>query len=258
MMKQILLILLYLSLTGCAFFNTNDYDVANDWTLERLYSEAKRSMQRANYSRAIELYEFVETRYPFGVYGQQALLDLAYVYYKIGNHEQALSTTERFIRLYPQNPHVDYAYYLQGLINYNRNSNISDRIFPSDISQRDISAAMASFQNFSELLYRFPDSTYANDASMRMVHLRNILAKNEVYVAQYYLRRGAYIAAINRSRHVVEYYSRTMSVPDALVIMAKAYSILQLYDLSNDTVRVLKTNYPGHPVLEEIEGITLN
>jgi outer membrane protein assembly factor BamD len=258
MMKKIFLILLYLSLSACALFNNNDSDVANNWTLERLYSEAKRSMQRANYSRAIELYEFLETRYPFGVYGQQSLLELAYVYYKIGNHEQALSTTERFIRLYPQNPHVDYAYYLQGLINYNKNNNISDRFFPTDVSQRDISAAYTSFQNYSELLERFPNSKYADDASMRMVHLRNILAQNEIHVAKYYLRRGIYVAAINRSRYVVESYSRTTSVPDALVIMVKAYRILELYDLAADTVRVLKTNYPSHPGTKEVEGLAMN
>ena len=257
-MKKIILILLYLSLIGCAFFNKDDANSANDWTLERLYSEAKRSMQRANYSRAIELYEFLETRYPFGVYGQQALLDLAYVYYKIGNHEQSISTTDRFIRLYPQNPYVDYAYYLQGLVNFNKNRSVSERIFPTDISQRDITSAYASFQNFSELLERFPDSKYADDASRRMVFLRNILAQNEIHVASYYLRRGTYVAAINRARHVVEYYSRTTSVPDALVIMAKAYRILGLNDLTNDTLRVLKLNYPSHPGVQEIERLAQN
>jgi outer membrane protein assembly factor BamD len=257
-MRKILLILLYLTLSGCAFFSKNDNDVANNWTLERLYSEAKRSMQRANYSRAIQLYEFLETRYPFGVYGQQALLDLAYVYYKIGNPEQSLSTTDRFIRLYPQNPYVDYAYYLQGLVNFSKNRSLSERFFPTDISQRDISAAYASFRNFSELLGRFPNSKYAEDASMRMVYLRNILAQHEIHVATYYLRRGVYLAAINRARYVVENFSRTTSVPDALVIMAKAYRILELHDLANDTLRVLRMNYPSHPGIQEFEGLAFN
>ena len=257
-MKKIFLILLYLSLSGCAFFNKDEGNITNDWTLERLYSEAKSAMQRSNYSRAIELYEFLETRYPFGVYGQQALLDLAYVYYKIGNNEQSISTSDRFIRLYPQNPFVDYAYYLQGIVNFNMNKRVTDRIIQTDSSQRDISNAYISFQKFSELLERFPDSKYVEDASMRMVHLRNILAQNEIHIAKYYLRRDAYIAALNRARYVVDTYPRTTSVPDALVIMAKTYKILELHDLSNDTVRVLQMNYPSHPGILEVEGIVLN
>lgn len=257
MLKKFLCIILIVSLSGCALFG-KDEDEANNWTLERLYSEAKRSMERQNYNRAIELYEFLETRYPFGVYGQQALLDLAYVYYKIGNHEQALSTTDRFIRLYPQNNHVDYAYYLQGLINFSRNKSLTDRFVKTDSSQRDVSSAYASFQNFSELLERFPDSRYAEDAIMRMVYLRNILAQNEIHVANYYMRRNAYIAAINRARFVVENYSKTPSVPDALVVMAKAYRFIELDDLAYDTLRILKINHPSHPGISEVEGIVLN
>ena len=215
-------------------------------------------MLRSNYSRAIELYEFLETRYPFGVYGQQALLDLAYAYYKIGNAEQALATSDRFIRLYPQNPDVDYAYYLQGLVNFNKNKGTLDRIFPTDVSKRDVSAYYAAFQNFSELLERFPESKYADDAAQRMVYLRNILAENELYVASYYLRRGAYIAAVNRAKNVVTNFSRTPSVPEALVIMAKAYRIMELDDLVSDTMRILRNNYPNHPGIEDIERIAQN
>ncbi|NNE36740.1 MAG: outer membrane protein assembly factor BamD [Gammaproteobacteria bacterium] len=257
MLKKIFSIILIVSLSGCALFD-KDEDEANSWTLERLYSEAKRSMQRQNYNRAIELYEFLETRYPFGVYGQQALLDLAYVYYKIGNEEQALSTTDRFIRLYPQNPHVDYAFYLQGLINFNKNKSLSDRFVRTDASQRDVSSAYASFQNFSELLERFPASRYSQDAIKRMVFLRNVLAQNEIHVASYYLRRRAFIAAINRARYVIENYSKTPSVPDALVILAKAYRLIELDDLANDTLRILKMNHPSHPGISEAESIVLN
>ncbi len=257
MLKTLISIILIITLSGCALFD-KDEDEANNWTLERLYSEAKRSMQRQNYNRAIELYEFLETRYPFGVYVQQALLDLAYVYYKIGNQEQALSTTDRFIRLYPQNPHVDYAYYLQGLINFYKNKTLTDRFVRTDASQRDVSSAYASFQNFSELLERFPDSRYREDSIQRMVFLRNVLAQNEVHVASYYLRRRAFIAAINRARYVVENYSKTPSVPDALVIMAKAYRLIELDDLAYDTLRVLKMNHPSHPGISEVEAIVLN
>lgn len=257
-MKKLLAILLCLILSGCAFFNKDDGNPEDTWTIERLYAEAKRAMQSSNYTRAVELYEFLETRYPFGVYGQQALLDLAYVYYKIDNHEEALSTCDRFIRLYPQNPHVDYAYYLQGLVNFNRNRGVADRIFPTEYSERDISSANAAFRNFSELLERFPNSIYAEDAAMRMVYLRNLLAEYEIHVAQYYLRRGAYIGAANRARYVVENFSKTPSVPDALIVMAKAYKVLELNDLSNDALRVLELNYPSHPGIREVRSIVLN
>jgi outer membrane protein assembly factor BamD len=256
-MKKIILLILYLSLSGCALFG-GDSGISNNWTLERLYTEAKQSMLRSNYTRAIELYEFLETRYPFGVFGQQALLDLSYAYYKIGNAEQALATSDRFIRLYPQNPDVDYAYYLQGLINFNKNKGALDRVFPTDVSKRDVTAYYAAFRHFSELLERFPESKYAEDAAQRMVYLRNILAENELYIASYYLRRGAYVAAVNRAKHVVTSFARTPSVPDALIIMAKAYQIMELGDLASDTMRILRNNYPTHPGIEEIEGIALN
>lgn len=256
-MHKILLIVLYLTISGCAFFSKDSVDPAEGWTVERLYTEAKRARENSNYTRAVELYEFLETRFPFGVYGQQALLDLAYVYYKTGDHESALSTSDRFIRLYPQNNHVDYAYYLQGLVNFYRHNRATDRLFPSDTSERDVGFAGSAFQNFSELLNRFPDSIYAEDSAMRMVYLRNILAQYELHVARYYLRRGAYIAAVNRARNVVENYDKTPSVPEALVIMARVYRILDMRDLSDDALRVLELNYPGHPGISETRRIVL-
>ncbi len=257
-MHKILLIVLYLTMSGCSLFGGDDVDPAEGWTVERLYTEAKRARENSNYNRAVELYEFLETRFPFGVYGQQALLDLAYVYYKTGDHESALSTADRFIRLYPQNNHVDYAYYLQGLVNYNRNSRVTDRIFPTDMSERDVASARSAFQNFSELLNRFPDSIYASDSSMRMVYLRNLLAEYEMHVAEYYLRRKAYVAAVNRARNVVENYGKTPSVPEALVILASSYRIMGMKDLSDDAIRVLELNYPGHPGIAETRRIVLN
>ena len=257
-MHKILLIVLYLTISGCALFGGDDVDPAEGWTVERLYTEAKRARENSNYTRAVELYEFLETRFPFGVYGQQALLDLAYVYYKTGDHESALSTADRFIRLYPQNNHVDYAYYLQGLVNYNRNSRVTDRIFPTDMSQRDVASARSAFQNFSELLNRFPDSVYASDSSMRMVYLRNLLAEYEMHVARYYMRRKAYVAAVNRARNVVENYGKTPSIPEALVILARSYRIMGMNDLSDDAIRVLELNYPGHPGIAETRRIVLN
>jgi len=197
------------------------------------------------------------TRFPFGVYGQQSLLDLAYAYYKTEDFESAMSACDRFIRLYPQNPHVDYAYYLKGLVNFNRGRGLTERFLPIDSSQRDQSSAMTSFQSFSELVAKYPQSEYAEDARKRMVFLRNRLAAHEVHVANYYMTRGAYVAAANRARYVVETYPRTPVVPDALVLMAKAYRILGIDNLSNDAIRVLELNYPAHPGVYEVQETTV-
>ena len=237
---------------GCAWLGDKD-DSAKNWTVERLYSEAKGALDSGYYSKAVEYYEFLETRFPFGVYGQQSLLDLAYAYYKTEEFESAMAACDRFIRLYPQNTHVDYAYYLKGLVNFNRGKGLVARFLPIDTSQRDQSSSLTAFHAFAELLEKYPQSNYAEDAQKRMVFLRNRLAKHEVHVANYYMKRGAYLAAANRARYVVETYPRTPAVPEALTVMSKAYKILELHDLSEDTLRVLELNYPNHPGLFEVK-----
>ena len=245
-----------LLLGGCAWFGEKD-DEAKNWTVERLYSEAKGALDSGYYSKAVEYYEFLETRFPFGVYGQQSLLDLAYAYYKTEEFESSMAACDRFIRLYPQNTHVDYAYFLKGLVNFNRGRGLTERFLPIDSSQRDQGSALTSFRAFSELLERYPQSQYAEDAKKRMVFLRNRLARHEIHVAEYYMKRGAYLAAVNRARTVVESYPRTPSVPDALVLMAKAYKVLEMPDLSADTVRVLQLNYPDHPGVYDVRDIVV-
>lgn len=242
---------------GCGLFGKDDDDEAKNWTVERLYQEAKGALEAGYYSKAVQYYEYLETRFPFGVWGQQALLDLAYAYYKTEDFDASVSACERFIRLYPQNTYVDYAYYLKGLANFNRGKGITERFLPIDLSQRDSSTALTSFRDFEELLKRYPDSRYAADATRRMVYLRNILAQQEVNVATYYMRRGAYVAAANRARYVVENYSRTPAVPDALVLLAKAYRVLEMTDLSEDVLRVLELNYPGHPGIYEVREVVV-
>lgn len=249
---RVVLIILVLFLAGCSLFGKDGEDETKNWTVERLYAEAKGALDAGYYSKAVEYYEFLETRFPFGVYGQQSLMDLAYAYYKSEDFDSAISACDRFIRLYPQNSGVDYIYYLRGLVNFNRGKGLSERFLPLDLSQRDTGSALTSFQDFGELVNKFPDSKYAADAKKRMVYLRNILAQNEVNVAHYYMRRGAYVAAANRARYVVENYNRTPSVPDALLIMAKAYKVLEMNDLSADAMRVLEANYPNHPGIDEV------
>jgi len=241
-------------LSGCSYFQDKG-DETERWTAERLYAEARSALDSGSYDNAVELYEKLEARFPFGTFGQQAILDLAYAYYKNDDPDAAVSTAERFIKLYPQNAHVDYAYYLQGLANFQRGKGFAERILPIDESQRDPGSSLQAFQDFSDLVKRYPDSQYAEDAKLRMTHLRNILAEHEVHVAQYYMRRGAFVAAANRARYVIEKYARTPSIPDALVIMAKAYKVMDLTELSEDAVRVLELNYPNHPGIYEVREV---
>lgn len=255
-MLRIAILCLFLIISGCSYFEDKE-DVTEVWSAERLYAEAKGALDSGNYSRAVEYYEKLEARFPFGVYGQQALLDLAYAYYKNDDTDSSVSAAERFIKLYPQNAHVDYAYYLKGLANYNRGKGFTERFLPIDASQRDSASAMNAFQDLAVLVKRFPDSEYVDDAKQRMIYLRNLLAEHEIHVAEYYMRRGAFLAAVNRARFVIEKYPRTPAIPDALVLLAKGYKVMGMDDLSTDTLRVLEYNYPNHPGLYEIQEIVI-
>ena len=257
-MLRILFLVCILFLSGCSMFHgEKEYDPTTEWSAEQLYAEAKGALDSGDYPKAVELYEKLEGRFPFGVYGQQSLLDLSYAYYKNEDTDSSISAAQRFIKLYPQNAHVDYAYYVKGLANFDRGKGFTERYLPIDATQRDPGSALAAFQDFSELVRLFPDSEYADDAKQRMVYLRNLLAEHEVNVANYYMRRGAYVAAVNRARYVVEKYPRTPAIPDALVIMAKAYKVMEMDDLSEDAIRVLELNYPNHPGLYELREIVV-
>jgi outer membrane protein assembly factor BamD len=183
---------------------------------------------------------------------------VAFAYWKYEENASAIAAAERFIKLHPRHPNVDYAYYLKGLVNFSQGSTIVDRIIPRDMSQRDPGAARQAFDDFSELVRRFPDSKYANDSRQRMLYLKNLLADHEVHVADYYMRRGAFVAAANRARYVVENYQRTPAVPEALAIMAKAYRLMDLDDLAADALRVLEMNYPGHPGIQDAASVKTN
>jgi outer membrane protein assembly factor BamD len=234
-------ILIAITVSGCGIIG-KDYDETEGWSASELYNKAAREMDSASYERAIELYQKLETRYPFGRYAMQGQLDVAYAHYKSDQPEEAIAAADRFIKLYPQNPYVDYAYYLKGIVNYNRSVGFIDRFVPTDASQRDPGAALDAFQDFAVLVERFPDSKYAIDARQRMLYLRNNLARNEVNVAQYYMKRGAYIAAANRAQYVIERFQRTSSVEDALEILIDAYQRLDKPQLAADAQRVLDLN----------------
>lgn len=244
-----------LLLGGCGYLQSlSDRDKEESkWPEDRLYHAAKDRLDGGACGGAIEYYEKLQSRYPFGVYTQQSQLELAYCYYRTDDPGSAMATIDRFIKLYPSHPHMAYAYYLRGLINFGRGWGLTERWLPKDPSQRDPGASLDSFNDFSELIKRFPESIYVEDAQLRMRHLRNILAQHEVNVANYYMRRGAFVAAANRARYVVENYQQAPAMPEALVLMAKSYKVLELEDLADDTLRVLKLNYPNHPGINEVE-----
>lgn len=234
-------LVLAVALAGCGVFG-KEIDLTENWTAPRLYAEASSELDSGNYAKAIEYYEKLEARYPFGRYAMQSQLDVAYANYRADEPEAAIAAADRFIKLYPQNPYVDYAYYLKGIVNYNRSVGFLDRYVPTDASQRDPGSALDAFVDFSALVERFPDSRYAEDARQRMLYLRNNLAKHEINVARYYMRRGAYLAAANRANYVIERFQRTSAVESALEILVDAYTALDKADLAADAKRVLDLN----------------
>jgi outer membrane protein assembly factor BamD len=234
-------LLLILLLPACGLLPEEE-DKTKDWSASKFYSEASAELADANYEQAIRYYEMLEARYPFGRYAMQSQLDVAYAYYKYDEPESAIAAADRFIKLNPRNPHVDYAYYLKGLVNFNRNIGFFDRFVPFDASQRDPGAARQSFDDFGALVRRFPESKYAADARQRMVFLRNTLAQHEINVGDYYMRRGAYVAAANRARYVLENHPRTPAVRGALQMLGAAYEKMGLDDLAADARRVLAYN----------------
>jgi outer membrane protein assembly factor BamD len=176
-------------------------------------------------------------------------LELMYAQFKSAAYEDAISSADRFIRLHPQHPNVDYAFYVKGLSEISQTSGFFDNFLPTDTSKRDIGTARDSFATFTELLSRFPKSPYAADARKRLINLRNQLARAEIHAANYYFSRGAYVAAANRGRYVVENFQQSPAVPDGLAVMAQAYYMLEMQELSDNAVAVMAANYPEHPSL---------
>ncbi|WP_126444230.1 outer membrane protein assembly factor BamD [Sulfuricystis multivorans] len=240
-----LLVLFLLVLIGGCGLLPEQVDETAGWSANKLYAEAKSAMADGAYDKAVKYFEKLEARYPYGRYAQQAQIETAYAYYKQDEKALALAACDRFIRLHPNHPHVDYVYYLKGLINFNEDLGLLGYISMQDPSERDPKAAQESFAAFKELVTRFPDSKYAKDASLRMAYLVNALASHEVHVARYYLKRGAYVAAANRAQHAIKTYPDAPAIEEALFIMVKAYDALGMNDLRDDAERVMKKNFPN-------------
>tara|TARA_Y100000590_G_scaffold308057_1_gene347822 strand:- start:139 stop:1005 length:867 start_codon:yes stop_codon:yes gene_type:complete len=235
------LVLSIVLLSSCS----NNEELPDERLLEKdLYDSSQTRLRNGNFSNAIASLEALERRFPFGRYAEQAQAELIYAYYMNFEFEAARSAAERFITLHPRHPHAAYAYYLRGLAAFTDDSGVFSKYFESDLSKRDIQTAEQSFDDLSEFLARYPESPYASHAKQRMIYLKNILAKHEIYIAEFYMDRKAYIAAIGRARFVIEHMPDTPQIPEALSILVRAYDYLEYEDLKNKNLTILQTNYP--------------
>ncbi|MDA7768644.1 outer membrane protein assembly factor BamD [Porticoccaceae bacterium] len=256
-MKNLSLMLLILSLsltTGCSWLGWGDEEQTEEdsvgLTEKDFYERIQTSLNASNWTVAISNLQLLESQFPFGKYAEQGQLELIYAQYKSGDYESSIASADRFIRLHPQHPNVDYAFYVKGLSEISQTGGFFDSFLPTDSSMRDIGDARGAFTTLTELLSRFPESPYAADARKRLVSLRNRLARAEIHVANYYFTRGAYLAAANRGRFVVENFQQSPAVPDGLAVMAQAYYLLEMKELADNSVEVLVANYPEHPSLD--------
>jgi len=219
-------------------------DETAGWSAERLYRSAHDSMLEGNYTRAVKLFETLESRFPYGRYAQQALLEGAYANYRANEVPAAISQLDRFIRTYPNHPNVDYAYYLKGLANFNEDLGLLAGLSRQDLSERAPKGAREAFDSFRELVERFPESRYADDSRARMQYLINSLASHEVHVSRYYYNRGAYVAAINRAQTAVNNFPQAPAIEEALFLMVMSYDKLGMAQLRDDADRVMRKNFP--------------
>ena len=244
-----LALLLTLFLGGCSIFGApTELDDTKGWQADRIYQEGEARMQDKDYDKAIGYFQKLESRFPHGKYATQAQLEIAYAHYKKQDPVSTVIAADRFIKLHPNHPNVDYAYYLKGLASFTERGFI-EKYTAQEISDRDPKSLKLSFAAFKELVERYPKSRYYKDSTQRMVYLVNSLAQHEMHVARYYMKRQAYLAALNRAKYVLEYYPNSSSVEEALVVSISAYDYMDLTDLKDDTMRILKTNYPQNPMV---------
>ncbi len=247
-----LLILLVSVVVGCASDGVDEpYDPTKNWSAEKLYSEAKRKLAQKEYISAIEYFETLEARFPFGDFTQQAQLDIAYAYLKQDEFDNAIAAADQFIKLHPRHDAVAYAYYIKGLSNFSRGQSTMERLFPRKMEMVDQSWLRTAFADFDTLIRRFPASQYVEDAKLRMIFLRNNMAKHELITAEYYYVRGAMIAAVNRAQYLLDHFDETPFTADALAVMVKAYRAMGETQLAEDAMKVLALNNPKHEVLIE-------
>jgi outer membrane protein assembly factor BamD len=246
MRLSVLLVAAVLALGACA--NADDETVG--WDAQRLYGESKDAMGSKDWPRAIRYLEKLEARYPYGRFAQQAQLEIAYCHWKDGERGSAIAAVDRFIKMYPNHPSADYAWYLKGLINFNDNYGMFSTMATPDMSDRDPRSTRESFTAFREVVTRYPDSRYAADAMARMRYLVNALASYEVHVARYYMKRGAYLAAANRAQYAIAHYTQAPALEEAVFMLVLAYDRLGMTDLRDAADRVMRNNFPDSRYLK--------
>ncbi|WP_110669109.1 outer membrane protein assembly factor BamD [Salinicola halophilus] len=239
-----------LLLTGALLAGCASNEPAPDLQEQELYQQAQSSLDAGRYTTAVSQLETLDTRFPFGRYAEQAQLELIYAYYRTENWEQTRAAASRFIRLHPDHPQVDYAYYLRGLGAYQAGRFSLESLELIDISKRDLGASRDAYVDFGELVRRYPDSAYAPDARQRIIYLRNVIARHELQVADFYLRKGAYVAAVQRGRWVIEHYPKSTATRDALATMVEGYLGLNMRDRAQDVLETLIDNDPENDRLD--------
>ncbi len=212
---------------------------------KELYDQAQTRLKNGSFSTAILSLEALESRFPFGRYAEQAQAELIYAYYMNSQFEASQSAAERFINLHPRHSHTGYDFYMKGLAAFTDDSGLFSRYFQSDLAKREVVMAQTSFGELSEFISRYPESKYVPHAKQRMIYLRNLLAEHEIYVADFYMKRGAYLAAIGRAKYVIENLPNTPQTPFALSILVEAYEILEYEDLRKTSLEILNANYPN-------------
>jgi outer membrane protein assembly factor BamD len=234
------------ALSACGLFSGEIEDKTAGWSAEKLYSEAQDELNQGGYDQAIKYLRNLQIRFPFGRYAQQALMEECYAQWKAQEPEQAMAACDKFIKQYPNNPNIDYVYYVRGLINFSGDLGFLGGLAGQDLTERDPKSLREGFDSFREVVTRFPESRYTPDSYARMRYLVNALASHEIHVAAYYLRRGAYVAAADRAKGVVLNYQQTPLTEDALEIMVVAYDDLDLPELRDGAKKVLAQNFPNH------------
>ncbi len=247
--RNSLALLLGVFIAACGLIPAQS-DETKGWSAQKLYAEARENLTGRNYEQAIKYYQKLEARYPYGRFAQQAQIEIAYAYFKDGDAVQAVAACDRFIKLHPNHPNVDYVYYLRGLANFNDDLGMMGYLGGQDLTERDPKAARDAFDAFRELATRLPDSRYAPDAVARMNYLLNALAAHEVHVARYYMKRSAYVAAANRAQYALKNYPQAPANEEGLLILVKAYDALGMKDLRDDAERVMMKNFPNSPYLK--------
>ncbi len=246
---KIMLLALMMGLMGCSSSENNEIDKVPDKSAQSLFADARQALDNSLYQKAIQLLSAIDSRFPFGPISHQVQIDLIYAYYKSGDTAQGIALSDRFLKLNPSHPNIDYVYYMRALINISTEDNLFQDLAGMDRSDRDPTASREAFSDLKKILSNYPQSKYAADSRKRMIEIKSRLAKYELSVARFYLKREAYASAANRGRYIVEYYSPSIEVEAALEIMIECYDKLNLDDLKNNAKQVLAANYSNNALI---------